>query len=51
MLTPQMNPDGYNKSAVNNMEGFNNAKFFLVHGTADDNGNDEFNQYLAIILY
>ncbi|KAG1173035.1 hypothetical protein G6F70_006118 [Rhizopus microsporus] len=37
MLTPQMNPDGYNKSAVNNMEGFNNAKFFLVHGTADDN--------------
>lgn len=38
MLTPEMNPDGYTKSAVNNMTGFENAQFLLVHGTGDDNG-------------
>ncbi|KAL1921908.1 uncharacterized protein VTP21DRAFT_10550 [Calcarisporiella thermophila] len=37
MKSPQMNPDGYNKSAVTNMSGFANASFLLVHGTADDN--------------
>ncbi|KAI7851082.1 dipeptidyl peptidase IV N-terminal region-domain-containing protein [Circinella umbellata] len=37
MLTPQMNPDGYEHSAVNNMTGFNNAKYLLAHGTGDDN--------------
>ena len=35
MKTPQMNPEGYKKSAVSKMEGFNNAKFLLIHGTAD----------------
>jgi dipeptidyl aminopeptidase len=39
MLTPQLNPQGYVTSAVNNMTGFGNSKFLLVHGTADDNGN------------
>lgn len=38
MLTPQLNPQGYVSSAVNNMTGFANSKFLLVHGTADDNG-------------
>ncbi|KAI8333132.1 dipeptidyl peptidase IV N-terminal region-domain-containing protein [Chlamydoabsidia padenii] len=37
MLTPQLNPQGYVSSAVNNMTGFANSKFLLVHGTADDN--------------
>lgn len=35
MKTPQMNPDGYKKSAVAQMEGFKNSKFLLIHGTAD----------------
>jgi dipeptidyl aminopeptidase len=38
MLTPEMNPDGYETSAVNNMTGFRNAKYLLAHGTGDDNG-------------
>jgi hypothetical protein len=38
MLTPEMNPDGYNQSAVNNMTGFENTRYLLVHGTGDDNG-------------
>ncbi|KAI9283253.1 Alpha/Beta hydrolase protein [Sporodiniella umbellata] len=37
MLTPEMNPKGYEQSAVNKMEGFENTKFLLLHGTADDN--------------
>ncbi|KAJ2998634.1 hypothetical protein HDV02_004264 [Globomyces sp. JEL0801] len=37
MKTPQKNPEGYKKSAVAKMNGFRNAKFLLVHGTADDN--------------
>ncbi|ORX53155.1 hypothetical protein DM01DRAFT_1051770 [Hesseltinella vesiculosa] len=37
MLTPDMNPEGYQRSAVTNMTGFANTKFLLVHGTADDN--------------
>ena len=36
-----MNPDGYEKSAVNNMTGFNNAEYLLAHGTGDDNGNEQ----------
>ncbi|KAI8901724.1 dipeptidyl peptidase IV N-terminal region-domain-containing protein [Globomyces pollinis-pini] len=35
MKTPQKNPEGYKKSAVAKMNGFRNAKFLLVHGTAD----------------
>jgi dipeptidyl aminopeptidase len=38
MLTPQLNPDGYQQSAVNNMTGFNHTNYLLVHGTGDDNG-------------
>ncbi|CAO3645247.1 unnamed protein product [Cunninghamella echinulata] len=37
MLTPKMNPIGYTNSAVNNMTGFANSKFLLIHGTGDDN--------------
>ncbi|KAF7724474.1 hypothetical protein EC973_000983 [Apophysomyces ossiformis] len=37
MLTPELNPQGYVDSAVNNMTGFENAKYLLVHGTGDDN--------------
>ncbi|TPX38296.1 hypothetical protein SmJEL517_g00090 [Synchytrium microbalum] len=37
MKTPTINPEGYKKSAVRNMTGFKNAKFLLVHGSADDN--------------
>ncbi|KAI7861802.1 hypothetical protein BDF14DRAFT_246986 [Spinellus fusiger] len=37
MLTPQLNPQGYESTAVNNMTGFENAKYLLVHGTGDDN--------------
>lgn len=39
MLTPELNPEGYEHSAVNNMTGFENARYLLVHGTGDDNGN------------
>ncbi|KAI8919633.1 dipeptidyl peptidase IV N-terminal region-domain-containing protein [Entophlyctis helioformis] len=37
MKTPALNPEGYATSAVVDMTGFNNAKYLLVHGTADDN--------------
>ncbi|CAO3649934.1 unnamed protein product [Cunninghamella echinulata] len=37
MLTPSLNPEGYEKSAVNNMTGFEHADYLLVHGTGDDN--------------
>ncbi|KAI7907275.1 dipeptidyl peptidase IV N-terminal region-domain-containing protein [Cokeromyces recurvatus] len=37
MKTPELNPEGYEHSAVNNMTGFRNAKYLLVHGTGDDN--------------
>ncbi|KAI8098851.1 dipeptidyl peptidase IV N-terminal region-domain-containing protein [Halteromyces radiatus] len=37
MLTPDMNMDGYQQSAVNNMTGFDHAKYLLIHGTGDDN--------------
>ncbi|KAJ3330231.1 hypothetical protein HDU76_006156 [Blyttiomyces sp. JEL0837] len=37
MKTPQINNDGYEKSAVTNMDGFKQAEFLLVHGTFDDN--------------
>ncbi|KAI9021768.1 dipeptidyl peptidase IV N-terminal region-domain-containing protein [Phycomyces nitens] len=37
MKTPEMNPKGYIKSAVNNMTGFSNTDFLLAHGTGDDN--------------
>ncbi|KAG1043078.1 hypothetical protein G6F43_011751 [Rhizopus delemar] len=37
MKTPELNPDGYVNSAVNNMTGFRDSKFLLVHGTGDDN--------------
>ncbi|KAJ3037335.1 hypothetical protein HDV00_001760, partial [Rhizophlyctis rosea] len=37
MKTPQENFEGYQKSAVTQMEGFKHTKFLLVHGTADDN--------------
>ena len=35
MKTPQMNPEGYKKSAVEKMDGFKNSKFLVIHGTAD----------------
>lgn len=38
MKTPVLNPEGYESSSVNNMTGFNNAKYLLAHGTGDDNG-------------
>ncbi|KAI7880145.1 hypothetical protein K492DRAFT_216728 [Lichtheimia hyalospora FSU 10163] len=37
MLTPELNPDGYTTSAVNNMTGFDHIKYLLAHGTGDDN--------------
>lgn len=37
MRTPEENPEGYERSAVNNMTGFGNADFLLAHGTGDDN--------------
>lgn len=39
MKTPQLNPDGYKKSAVVNMEGFKHASFLMIHGTADGNAH------------
>lgn len=41
MKTPQLNPDGYIQSAVNNMTGFQDTNFLLVHGTGDDNGKSK----------
>jgi dipeptidyl aminopeptidase len=38
MLTPQTNPDGYERSAVNNVSALaQNVRFLLMHGVADDN--------------
>ncbi|KAJ3038694.1 hypothetical protein HK097_003092 [Rhizophlyctis rosea] len=37
MKTPLQNSDGYEESAVTDMEGFRHAQFLLVHGTGDDN--------------
>ncbi|KAI8091317.1 dipeptidyl peptidase IV N-terminal region-domain-containing protein [Gilbertella persicaria] len=37
MSTPELNPEGYIQSAVNNMTGFENTRYLLVHGTGDDN--------------
>jgi dipeptidyl aminopeptidase/acylaminoacyl peptidase len=37
MKTPQENPEGYKKSSVHDMQGFQNTKYLLMHGTADDN--------------
>jgi len=37
MKTLKDNELGYMKSAVNNVNGFNNVDFLLVHGTEDDN--------------
>ncbi|CAO3681278.1 unnamed protein product [Rhizopus stolonifer] len=37
MMTPELNPEGYEHSAVNNMTGFKDHKYLLIHGTGDDN--------------
>ncbi|KAJ3021258.1 hypothetical protein HKX48_008887 [Thoreauomyces humboldtii] len=37
MKTPRSNAEGYEKSAVVNMDGFKKGHFLLVHGTGDDN--------------
>jgi dipeptidyl aminopeptidase B len=38
MLTPKENPTGYNITAVTNTTALSDAKrFFLAHGTGDDN--------------
>lgn len=38
MLTPQMNPSGYNSSAISNVSALaQNVRFLLMHGVADDN--------------
>lgn len=37
MITPQENPDGYEKSAVRNYANINGTEFLIVHGTADGN--------------
>jgi dipeptidyl aminopeptidase len=37
MKTPQLNPKGYQKSAVNDVTGFKKLNYLLVQGTADDN--------------
>lgn len=31
------NPEGYNKSAINRLKGFNHTRFLLAAGTGDDN--------------
>ncbi|CAG8607679.1 25771_t:CDS:10, partial [Gigaspora rosea] len=35
MKTPELNPLGYENSAITNMSGFDHAKFLVVHGTGD----------------
>ncbi|CAG8719862.1 35369_t:CDS:10 [Gigaspora margarita] len=35
MKTPELNPSGYENSAITNMSGFDHAKFLVVHGTGD----------------
>ncbi|KAH8925693.1 hypothetical protein BT69DRAFT_1331937 [Atractiella rhizophila] len=37
MSTPELNPEGYEKAAVVNMDGFKQLDFVLAHGTGDDN--------------
>ncbi|KAK5658860.1 hypothetical protein OQA88_1674 [Cercophora sp. LCS_1] len=38
MLTPQMNPEGYQRSAISNTSALaDNVRFLLMHGVADDN--------------
>ncbi|EFP90654.2 hypothetical protein PGT21_001710 [Puccinia graminis f. sp. tritici] len=37
MSTPELNPLGYQTSAVSRAEGFGNLSFSLAHGSADDN--------------
>jgi len=37
MSTPELNPDGYEKSAVTNKANKLKGKLLLIHGTADDN--------------
>lgn len=37
MSTPANNPDGYIRSAVNNVTAFGKVDFLLAHGTGDDN--------------
>ena len=37
MKTPIENPDGYDQSSIKDMDGFENSKFLLIHGTADSN--------------
>lgn len=37
MSTPELNPEGYEKSAVINKADKLNGKLLLIHGTADDN--------------
>ncbi|KNZ55886.1 hypothetical protein VP01_2554g3 [Puccinia sorghi] len=37
MSTPELNPIGYQNSAINRVEGFGNLSFSLAHGSADDN--------------
>lgn len=50
MLTPELNPDGYKVSAVNNMTGFQDTDFLLVHGTGDDNGKLIFSCFVHMLL-
>jgi dipeptidyl aminopeptidase len=38
MMTPQMNPEGYDKAAVSNVTALGaNERFLLMHGASDDN--------------
>jgi dipeptidyl aminopeptidase len=37
MGTLEDNKAGYDKTAVNNMEGFKHADYLLLHGSGDDN--------------
>lgn len=39
MNTPQLNTEGYQSSAVNNVTAFSHAEFLLAHGSGDDNVN------------
>lgn len=37
MKTPQSNPHGYSRSAVNRVNNFNRTSYLLMHGASDDN--------------
>jgi hypothetical protein len=37
MMTPEVNPDGYAASGINNVTQFSTVDFLLAHGSADDN--------------